>query len=739
MLATMRTRIAALLPLLAVTCFAGDRPAGTVDGARRDTDERRARQEATAARLAAQREGTAAPKQILFGDLHVHTTYSLDAFTLELPMMGLQGVHTPADACDFARHCAGLDFFSLNDHAESLTPEHWSETKRVLRECAASAGEPSEPDLIALAGWEWTQIGNTPEAHWGHKNVIFPQLGENQLPVRPISSLAHGGGLGVLASTRQATSARFVDPLHWKPYADLAWLLDRVEEVPRCPRDVPVRELPPDCHENAPSPAELYAKLDDWGFETLVIPHGNAWGMYTPPTASWDKALDARQHDSGKQRLLEIMSGHGNSEEYRDFRPVLESVEGRLVCPAPSADFLPCCWQAGEIMRERCGDMPEAECEARVLHARELAAEAGANPRGVFPDAPTEAWLDCDQCRDCFKPAFNYRPTESSQYAMAISNFDETGDDGRPLRFRFGFLASTDDHTARPGTGYKQYARRQMTFASGPVSERFFPIPVMDDPQTPRAVDPESVVVPDGERVASFAFPGGIVAAHAEGRSREALWAALERREVYGTSGPRMLLWFDLMNAPGGPAPMGSEVELDRAPHFEVRAAGAFRQAEGCPDEVQAALAPERIEYLCGGECLHPGSTRHPITAIEVVRIRPQVRPGEAVGPLVEDPWRRFECPPDSDGCSVRFRDEDFESAGRDAVYYVRALQEQTSAINADTLRTRFDDAGRAVSVEPCHGDFRTPFDDDCLAPIEERAWSSPIFVNAAARSARRD
>jgi hypothetical protein len=727
-----RLLLAALLAAVCA-CSAEEPGPGAIEG-------RRKPQSAVDAALAAQRAGRAAlaateeppAKQILFGDLHVHTSYSWDAFLFSLPLVGGEGAHPPADACDFARYCADLDFFALTDHAESLLPEDWEASKDSVRQCNALAGDPESPDLVAFTGFEWSQAGLTPETHWGHRCVVFRGTGEDELPARPISARAARRLYRELRDNMAVV--RWLQPLDWGAYSAYVDYLDALSGRPECDPDVGVRELPRDCEEIASDPHALYEKLDQWGFDAIAIPHGTAWGTYTPATSSIARHLDPEQYDPARQPLIEIMSGHGNSEVYRRWREFEIGEDGRHVCPEPTPEYLPCCWQAGEIMRSRCGDLDEAECEKRVAEARQFAADAYLRPHNVFPDAKPEEWLDCGQCRGCFKPSFGYRPRESVQYAMALSNPDAPAPDGRPLRFRYGFVASSDNHTGRPGTGYKQIERSMMTDAvgtPGALFEMFSKLGQrMQDPQRPLAPKREPIGIKGSDnRVTSFLYPGGLAAVHARGRSREAIWDAMQRREVYGTSGPRILLWFDLTNAEGGPAPMGSEVALAGTPRFEVRAVGSFVERPGCPEWSRAGLRPERLRFLCRDECYHPSDERHPIAAIEVVRIRPRVVRDEPVDPLIEDPWRTFRCPPDPAGCAVSFEDPEFAASGRDALYYVRALQEPTPALNGSPLSTRFDASGAAVSTDPCWGrDDRAV--SGCPAPVQERAWSSPIFVD---------
>ena len=700
---------------------------------------------AVAARTETQRRalgglGVAEPpaRQILFGDLHVHTTFSVDAFLRTLPFMQGEGAHPPADACDFARYCSDLDFWSINDHAEGVTPAHWAETKEAIRQCNALAGDPKNPDLVAFLGWEWTQVGQTPETHYGHKNVIFRDTAEDRVPRRPIS--ARAGVLGQAFVQPAPLWQRLTFPLLDFPnrqrYYDFGRFQRELLAVPLCPPGVDTRELPADCHETAETPDVLFEKLAQWGFDTLVIPHGTTWGFYTPAGSMFDKQLRGPMHDEQKQRLLEVYSGHGNSEEYRPWLAVDRDPGGAPHCPEPTRDYLPCCWQAGEIIRARCTNPASPECEERVTAARANYLGAGVAGHRTVPGATIEDWKDCGQCRDCFNPAFNYRPGSSAQYALAIANFD---DPAKPRRFRFGLIASSDNHSARPGTGYKEFARRAMTEAIGARDETWR-ARVMGAPAAPRPASLAVDEIPPGpaftmletERQASFFMTGGLVAVHAAGRDRDAVWSALKRREVYGTSGDRILLWFDLLNGPGGVMPMGSEATLAEAPRFRVRAVGALEQKPGCPEHSLHALGAARIAALCRGECYNPGDRRRRVTRIEVVRIRPQVRPGEPVRELIEDPWRRIDCPRDPAGCTAEFDDPSFLMSGRPALYYVRAVEEPTPAVNAGGLRCERDAAGGCVRVHPCFGDYRTPFDDDCLAPNEERAWSSPIYLDPA-------
>ena len=677
--------------------------------------------------------------QILFGDLHVHTSWSGDAFVFSLPLFQGEGAHPPADACDFARHCAQLDFWSINDHAESLTPRQWRETREAVRECNAVAADPLNPDLVTYLGWEWTQsapagadsVRDPDLVHYGHKNVILRDTADDAVPSRPIS--AGEGGLfagstppGFWSAVRFAMTLR--DWPDVEPYLDFNAFAAEVGGHAACAEGVPVRDLPEDCLEGAATPRELFAKLADWGFPSLVIPHGTSWGIHAPPAAALSDQLSQTQHDPGRQRLFEVYSGHGTSERWFDFRDAREAEDGSLECAAPDAGFEPCCWRAGEIIRERClaeGSAPHV-CAERADETRRLAL-AATTPYAVVGATTADDWLECGQPPADFLPAYQYRPDMSAQFGLALR-----ADNG--ATFRYGLIASSDNHKARAGPGYKEVGRTAFGDAYGLRAdwhEALWP----DAPpssQPVRDAGPLAGLMVGFERGASFYYTGGLVAVHSAGRDRESIWRALEARRAYATSGPRILLWFDLLNGPDGPTPMGGEAELaGERPQFRVRAAGALEQQPGCPASALAALGADRLERLCLGECHHPGDSRHPITRIEVVRIRKQLSSDEPIAKLIEDPWRVLPCAQDRDGCVVEFSGE-LPEPGRETVYYVRALQAPTPAVNGDPMRCTRDARGACLEADSCPASGpRSDPSDDCLSAVEERAWSSPIFVRS--------
>ncbi|MEO0549744.1 MAG: DUF3604 domain-containing protein [Pseudomonadota bacterium] len=693
-----------------------------------------------AQRAAAETFGISRPKQIVFGDLHVHTTYSTDAFIAALPMLGGEGAHPIADACDYARYCSAIDFWSITDHAEAATPRKWQATKDSIRQCNAVSGDQSNPDLVSYIGFEWTQVGRIPEQHYGHKNVIFEGLGDEDVSQRAIA--AQGAAFtGLRESNIIPPGVAYADWSNRQTYFDFTAFIKEVQETPLCEPGIASKDLPVDCVEVATTPADLVEKLESQGLDYLLIPHGTSWGYYTPPGTSFDKQLLEEMRPDA-QELMEIYSGHGNSEEYRDWRALdIRQVGDDIIieCPEPSEDYTPACWLAGEIIESRClSDGESAEtCSERAVQTRADAASMGVAYHLTVPGAASEDWLDSGQCLDCFLPPLNHRPMTSVQYGLAISNFDKGEDD--PNRFHWGFIGSSDNHRARAGTGYKELDRFRTTEMSGPISEqwrdRILPQsePIsMSTPMTQAQLAQQAGFgLTELERQASYWLTGGLAAVHTEGRSRSEIWDAMKRRETYATSGPRILLWFDKIDGDVS-VPMGAKTEAASEPSFTARAVGAFKQLPGCPDFTANGLPADRVQDLCAGECYNPSNERHLITRLEVVRIQPQSYQGEPVGELIEDPWRVFECPPSQDGCSVTFTDPEYVSGARDTTYYVRAIQEETEAINADPLECERDETGKCIKVNLCRADWRTDRDDDCLDPVEERAWSSPIYLTWA-------
>jgi hypothetical protein len=278
--------------------------------------------------------------------------------------------------------------------------------------------------------------------------------------------------------------------------------------------------------------------------------------------------------------------------------------------------------------------------------------------------------------------------------------------------FELGFIASTDTHLGTPGL----------------VAES------ADYPGHGGAGKPAGDDLPTGLPDLLSYNPGGLAVVWAEENTRSALFDAMQRKETYGTSGPRMTVRFyggwdyaptlcaaDDLAAKGyaGGVPMGGRLAaapspeaLDRGPAFAISALAD----PGTPAQPGRPL--QRVQIIKGWVD-DAGSHER------VYEVAGNPDNGARVDPRT--------CEPQGEGnaalCSV-WRDPDFDPAAP-AFYYARVVENPTCRWSQKLCvqaGVRCEDPG-SVPEEWA----------DCCAEshrkvIQERAWTSPIWYRPEAQ-----
>ena len=102
---------------------------------------------------------------------------------------------------------------------------------------------------------------------------------------------------------------------------------------------------------------------------------------------------------------------------------------------------------------------------------------------------------------------------------------------------------------------------------------------------------------------------------------------------------------------------------------------------------------------------------------------------------LIEDRYLVHTCRPDANGCKFTFTDPAYHRDQRDALYYVKAIQEPEPTINAEPVKCERDGNGKCIKATLCYGDYRSG-EDACTSLSEHRAWSSPIYLDYRTKAA---
>jgi hypothetical protein len=592
-------------------------------------------------------------RQPLFGDLHVHTAWSLDAST--------QGTRTtPAGAYRFARGAElplhpfdengrpsrrvklsrPLDFAGVTDHSELYGEVQLCRTP-------GSAGYDS---LMCRVYRGWPRIAffamnSRPPARFSFCGVkgehcdaaaadVWKQIRDAAESAYDKSSACAFTSFVAYEWTK---SANVADNLHRN-------VVFRNDRVPAQPASVV----------QAPTPEELWDALDRDcragipGCDAIVIPHNSniSGGLMFLPESSKHEPFDAA---SAKRRaqaepLVEIMQHKGASE-----------------CSTASVGGAP----------------PDELCGFEALPYDSFAGR-------FFPNLA--------------KPP---APRSFTRHALAAGLALEAKLGVNP--FQFGVIGSTDTHVGAPG----------LTDARGFPGHGGAGLPLGEE-------------LPDGLLDAVEFNPGGLAGVWAEENSRDAIFAALARRETFGTSGPRIALRLFA----------GWDLPADLCERADFAAQG---YARGVPmGSVLGAAASATGPAIAVRALRDPGVRGQPglpLQRLQIVKAWVENgEPRERVIDVAGDPANGAgvdpaTCEPGGAGadslCAV-WRDPDFDAAAP-ALYYARAVENPSCRWQAFACNHARVDCRQPGTVREGYADCCNPA---VPKTVQNRAWSSPVWYS---------
>ena len=611
-------------------------------------------------------------RRALWGDLHVHTSLSSDAWNFGVQVM-------PSDAYRYAfgstvnlpggvgeperevRLERPLDFAAVTDHAEFLgeqaicndpqSPGYASGFCEVMR-----SGEGRAPALVMRimspfssrdvdtceadgercgqrAERVWESTIAAAEAHQDHSS----HCERTTFVAYEYSSFRMGSNLHRNVIFRNATVPQ--RPISYLE-AHREWDLWRL--------------------------LETHCNDSDTGCESLAIPHnsnisnGRMFAVDYPGASSIDEQVQRAALRARLEPVVEIMQHKGDSECRNGLAGVLGG-EDELCNFEKFEDF---------AFTSTVGENEEV----------------GSCYAGPLADWVPHLGPDC-LTRNSYV-----------RYALIEGLKEEQRLGVNP--FKVGLSASTDTHNGIPGA----------------VNERNFPGHLGEaDSSALQRVQFDRAIPGNASN-----GPGGIIGVWAESNSRDSIFDALKRREVFGTSGPRIQPRFF----------GGWDIHADTC-ESPQRIALAYETGVAMGQDLPPKQASEPVFLVAAAA--DPGTDALPgvpLQRLQVVKgwadaqgnhhqrvfdVAGNPNNGASVDPA--------DCRPKGEGfaqlCTV-WRDPEFD-AGTSAVYYLRAVENPSCRYTAHQCLQLPEDERPA--------DCDSPFMDPV---IQERAWSSPIWYTPA-------